>query len=238
MDTNVLRKLRDVVFTGLAIIVPIVLTLYLIWVTIDLFGRMLRPFVQALEFVGIIEFFRRRRLLQFLIEMNLYSDVIGVLSEMIAVALFFGVVVLIGALARYRYGESIIGSFDYVIASVPGVGTVYQSLRRVGKIVLTETSDEFHAVKLVEFLSEETYVIAFKTSEPPRTIETATGHPAMETLFIPMAPNPVTGGFLTYVPKDRVIDVDMPINDAVQAILTSGINHDQDGAPRPETERP
>lgn len=86
----------------------------------------------------------------------------------------------------------------------------------------------------MEFSSDETYVIAFKTGESPGSVETATGHPDMESLFIPMAPNPVTGGFLAYVPEDRVIDVDMPINDAVQAILTSGIgqNHRNDRPPR------
>ncbi|KPN30464.1 hypothetical protein SY89_01199 [Halolamina pelagica] len=45
----------------------------------------------------------------------------------------------------------------------------------------------------------------------------------MVTLFVPMAPNPVTGGFLTYVPRERVFDIDMTIEDGVRSILTSGV---------------
>ena len=51
------------------------------------------------------------------------------------------------------------------------------------------------------------------------------------TLFVPMAPNPVTGGFLVYVPTDRVVDVDLSVDQAVQAILTSGIGTDDPDAP-------
>jgi uncharacterized membrane protein len=42
-------------------------------------------------------------------------------------------------------------------------------------------------------------------------------------LFVPMAPNPVMGGHLLCVPTDRVIDVDMTVQAAFQAIVTSGV---------------
>jgi uncharacterized membrane protein len=45
----------------------------------------------------------------------------------------------------------------------------------------------------------------------------------MVTMFIPMAPNPVTGGFLTYVPESQVYDIDMTIEEGVRSILTSGV---------------
>ena len=51
------------------------------------------------------------------------------------------------------------------------------------------------------------------------------------TLFVPMAPNPVTGGVLVYVPTDRVVDVDPSTDQAVQATLTSGIGTDDPDAP-------
>jgi len=93
-------------------------------------------------------------------------------------------------------------------------------------------------VKLLELLSEETYVIAFQTTPSPDSVTEATGEDDMVTLFVPMAPNPVTGGFLVHVPTDRVVDVDLPMDQAVQAILTSGIGTDDPDAPsagRPNT---
>jgi len=93
-------------------------------------------------------------------------------------------------------------------------------------------------VKLLELLSEETYVIAFQTNPSPDPVTEATDEDDMMTLFVPMAPNPVTGGFLVYVPTDRVVDVDLSVDQAVQAILTSGIGTDNPDAPnagRPNT---
>jgi len=48
----------------------------------------------------------------------------------------------------------------------------------------------------------------------------------MVTLFLPLAPNPVMGGFLTHIPRDRVSDVDMTVEEAVRIVITSGIATD------------
>lgn len=52
----------------------------------------------------------------------------------------------------------------------------------------------------------------------------------MVTLFIPLAPNPVMGGFLTHVPTDRVRDIDMTVEAGVRSIITSGIASDESKA--------
>lgn len=224
--SKILRILRNVILTGLAIVLPLFITLYIIWFVIQWIGQSIVPVVNFLEEVGVIGFFARRELIVFLIETGIYGSVIDVLSEIIAVLLFFMVIVLIGAIARYRYGEFLVSTFDYLIASVPGIGTVYQTLRRVGKMVAGENMNEFEAVKLVEMLSSETYLIAFQTGSSPQPVRDATDNEDMITLFVPMAPNPVTGGFLIYVSRDRVVDVDLSIDEAVGAILTSGLATD------------
>ena len=231
MIRSALRTLRDVVLTGLAIIIPLALTIYTIWFVITGLRSVLLPVVELLENLGIIEFFERGALIRFLLETGVYGDVFSFLSEAIAVLLFLTLVISVGALARYRYGEFLVGIFDYLIGSIPGIGTVYQTLRQVGTMVVGDRTSEFETVKLLELLSEETYVIAFQTNPSPDPVTEATDEDDMMTLFVPMAPNPVTGGFLVYVPTDRVVDVDLSVDQAVQAILTSGIGTDNPDAP-------
>ena len=91
-----------------------------------------------------------------------------------------------------------------------------------------ERTSEFETVKL---LSEEPYVIAFQTTPSPDSVTEATDEDDMVTSFAPVAPNPVTGGFLAHVPTDRVVDVDLSMDQAIQAILTSGIGTDDPEAP-------
>ena len=42
-------------------------------------------------------------------------------------------------------------------------------------------------------------------------------------MFLPLAPNPVTGGFLTYIPKKDLYDIEMTVDEAIRSILTSGV---------------
>ena len=54
----------------------------------------------------------------------------------------------------------------------------------------------------------------------------------MISLFLPMGPNPVMGGFVIYVARDRVHDIDIGVNEGLQAIITSGVtisDDDEDG---------
>lgn len=221
--TEPLGMLKNIVLTGLAIVIPVFVTLYLIWFVITQIRQTLRPLVGLLEDAGVIGFFERRELIIFLLNSGVYSDVIEFLSELIAILLFLVLILGVGAVARYRYGEVLISTFDYLIASIPGVGTVYQTLRRVGNLVLGDNVSEFETVVLVEMLSEETYLIAFQTGTSPDSVAEATDGDEIVSLFVPMAPNPVTGGFLVYVPRARVLEVDLSIDAAVRAILTSGL---------------
>lgn len=209
--------------TGIAIIVPLVVTLYILQMVLDFINNALTPFIGFLEWLGLIQRFESVYLISVLIDLNVYSVIIGFLSEIIAILILFGIVVFVGSVGHHRYGERVIGYVDLAIASVPGIGTVYKSFRRMGDVMLDDEAENFQDIKLIECLGEEMYVLGFETSSAPATVEEAAGHEEMATVFIPLAPNPVTGGFLTHVPQDRVTDIDMTIEEGVRSILTSGV---------------
>jgi uncharacterized membrane protein len=213
----------DVVMTGIAIIVPFVVTLYVLDVALGFVVGALEPFVELLKWLGMIEAFQRINFIQFLIEIGVYGRVIGFLGELFAVIVLLGIIVVVGSVGRNRYGELIIEYVDLVIAAIPGVGTVYKSFRRMGDVMLDDGSENFREVRLVECLGEDLYLLGFETGRSPDTVGHAAGHEEMVTMFLPLAPNPVTGGFLTYVPRSRVIDVDMTVEEGIRSILTSGV---------------
>jgi len=229
-----LRAIYDhfwsVFLSGIAIIVPVIVTLFLISIALSYVGQALDPFVALLEYFGVLDVFRSTELIQFLVRVNVYEYVVDFLSELIALAILLAIILIVGSVGHNRYGGRLIEVIDMAVASIPGVGTVYKSFRRMGDVMLTSEDENFQDVKLVQCLDEDMYVIAFQTSAAPVAVEDATEHDDMMTLFVPMAPNPVTGGFLTYVPTDRVYDVDMTIEDGVKSILTSGVATGQGAA--------
>jgi uncharacterized membrane protein len=61
-------------------------------------------------------------------------------------------------------------------------------------------------------------------SQPPST-EVAKSLPGQEehiSVFLPCAPNPTTG-FFFYVPKSKIIDIDMSAEDAATLIMSAGV---------------
>lgn len=218
------RVILDVLLTGVAVILPIVVTVYVLKATLDILSKALRPVVIILRYFDVIRDVRQNFFIaNALIELGLYEDVVSVISEVVAVTLLIGLVVTIGAVARFQYGDRLLDYFDAVVTAVPGIGSIYKSFRRMGDAMIESDMDHFRSVKLVEFPHDDTYVIGFETARPPQSIRDSVDNEEMVTLFVPLAPNPVMGGFLTHLPTDRVRDLDMTVEEGVRSIITSGI---------------
>jgi uncharacterized membrane protein len=216
-------RARQTLLTGVAITIPLVVTLYVFTIALDFVSSALDPFIAVLRWFGVIEEFERVRFIGLLIDIGVYGFVVDFFTELVALLVLFLLVAAIGTVGRHHYGERVIDVVDLTITSIPGVGTVYKSFRRMGDVMLDEGGENFQEIKLIQCFEEEVYVLGFKTSDSPRTIETSTGHDDMVAMFLPLAPNPVTGGLLTYVPESNVYDIDMTIEEGIRSILTSGV---------------
>lgn len=224
---SVYREALDVVLTGIVVIVPLVATVYVLQAALSFIAGALRPVIKLLRWAGLIEGVKQVGFVDLLITVGIYQNVTDVLTTIIAVMILAVVVVSVGLLARFRYGERMIDYFDYAIGNVPGAGSIYRSFRQMGEVVLETGVENFQSVKLVEFPFDDVYVIGFETSQAAPSVMTAAGDDDMVTLFLPLAPNPVMGGFLTHIPRERAFDVDLTVEEAVQIIITSGIATDE-----------
>ena len=120
--------------------------------------------------------------------------------------------------------------FHSVAESIPGVGRVYGGFRQMSETV-ANGGESFRDVKLVEYPSAGSYTMAFVTADAPDHLEESAGHAGegMVSLFLPMGPNPVMGGFVIYVSRDRVHDIDVGVEEGLQAIITSGVTMNEAG---------
>ncbi|MFD1571852.1 DUF502 domain-containing protein [Halorubrum laminariae] len=226
-------RIYDSLITGIAIMIPVIVTLYIASIAIEFIRNALDPFIRLLQWAGVIQRAEAGGAVQLLVEIGIYSDVVAFFSELVAITVLVLVIGVVGAVGRNRYGQKVVDVFDLIVSSIPGIGTVYKSFRRMGDVVLDEQDDKFQDVKLVQCFDEHVYVLGFKTGDSPVTIEDSTGHEEMVSIFLPLAPNPVTGGLLTYIPKSDIYDIDMSIEEGIQSILTSGVATDRDASSAP-----
>ncbi|MDL5360376.1 DUF502 domain-containing protein [Halalkalicoccus sp. NIPERK01] len=210
------NRLRQSVITGTAITIPFILTVIVLGFVLSFVAETLNPVVWLAAYADI--------------------EVAAPVVQATTILTLLALIVAVGIVAEHTDGTRIAGGFHAAMESIPGVSSIYNSFRRMSDILIESDVESFQDVKLVEFPRDGSYTLAYLTGRPPAELVAAAGHEEMLTLFVPFAPNPVMGGFLIYVPESRVIDVDMTVEESVQAIITSGVAHSQED--RTEVQRP
>jgi uncharacterized membrane protein len=204
---GVYAGLRQALISGAAVVVPFVITLIVLSFVFNFLYQILTDFTRAILLVpGVSE-----NAQQFIINVS------------VPVFLFLLVLAVGIVVERTDFGEDAFDAFDDAISVLPGVGSIYDSFRKMSDVVMRSDEENFRDVKVVEFPNEEVYTLGFLTTRTPKAISEPTAHEGMMTLFLPLAPNPVMGGHLVHVPENRVMDVDMTVEEAMQTVVTTGV---------------
>ena len=206
-------RFRRAFLTGVAVVVPAVITLVVLTVAFNAVYNYLDAFSSAVVAGSGA------------VRLPVFGGVPREIAVEVATpVVFVAAIVLLGAVVESsRYGERAVDVVDDVVERVPGVGSVYQGFRQMSDAMLDSDSENFREVVLVEFPTEETYTLAFVTSETPSVVARHADDDGMRTLFMPMAPNPVMGGHVVFVPERRVVDVDLTVEEGIRALVTSGV---------------
>jgi len=197
-------RLKSYLVTGVVFLVPTLVTLgILLFVGRFLFG-LLDPVAGLLA-----------------TSLNISSGaaILMILGGALAFVLLLG-----AAIETAPHGGWAVDVFHSIIETIPGIGQVYGSFREMSETI-AKGEESFRDVKLVEYPTKGSYTMAFVTADAPKHLEESVGlvDEGMVSLFLPMGPNPVMGGFVIYVSRDRVYDIDMSVEEGLQAIITSGV---------------
>jgi uncharacterized membrane protein len=205
------NKLKKIFITGLAIIIPVGLTLYILTFLIDMMDNLLK----------IIPFrYQPETLLGFRIP--------G-LGVIVTVVLIF----VCGLVAKSYLGYKIVSSGESLVDKIPFVRSIYQSIKQVSDSMFADRRSGFKKVVLVEFPRKGIYTVGFVTGKPGPEIQSKVGQTCI-SVFLPTTPNP-TSGYLVIIPEDDLLQVDMTVEEALTYIISVGIVTASDRLKRRET---
>lgn len=205
--SEISSKLERWLINGVVITIPLVVTLLALSIVLDVVLGFLSPVVDAVT--GVLPNDPPEELVQ--------------LTTLLTLVGFFA---LIGFVAEYTPSERISQTVHGTMESIPGVGTVYTTVRRASDLLANDDTDQFQEVKLVEFPHKDAYMLGFLTADTPPTIEDSAGADEMSTVMVPLGPNPTTNGFIVHVPAENVYDVDLTVEEAIRSIATLGVDTD------------
>jgi len=215
---DLVDRARGVLLSGIAITIPLIVTIIVLDFAVGFLLRTLSPVVNAVEQ-----------------QLGMSQDTPTYVVQATAIGTLVAVTFLAGLVAETSVGSDLEDAFDATVARLPGIGPVYTSFNEMSDLLLSNDTESFREVKLVEFPVEGSYTLAFVTADTPASLNEAAGHDDMTTLFMPMAPNPVMGGFVMHISTERVYDVDLTVEEGIRSIVTSGVatgtaeSHEYDG---------
>ena len=196
--TTLFSRLRSWFLTGLLVTAPILLTVYITWLFVDIIDGWVTD------------------LLPPQLKETIYTSIPGVGLIIGAVA-----ITLIGAIAAGFFGRWLIKLGEGVLNRMPFVGTIYGASKQILETVLASQSDAFRDVVLVEYPRKNLWVIGFVTGGTKGEVQSAISDETVN-VFVPTTPNP-TSGFLLFCPKNELRYLDMGVEEAVKLVVSGGI---------------
>ena len=192
-------RLRRYVVAGLLVWLPVGATILVFTLLLDLADQVL---------LFLPEAFRPEALLGFRI------PGLGAILALI-------VLIVTGTFVANLVGRRLVSFYESFLARIPLVRTVYSAVKNFAELVLSDTGSSFKKVLLIEYPRKGLYSIAFQTSEEPEEVEFRTGV-SLVTVFLPTTPNP-TSGFMLFVPRDHIKELDMSVEEALKMIISLGV---------------
>lgn len=126
-----------------------------------------------------------------------------------------------GAIAANFLGSQALGWLEIALSRIPLVRTIYGGIKKLAETLLSGNSVAFRHAVLIRYPHKDSWSIAFQTADAPQEVMDKTGQ-TLIAVFVPTTPNP-TSGFLLMVPKQDVIRLQMPVQEALRLVISLGV---------------
>ena len=194
-----MAKLRKWLFSGLLVLVPLIITLWVLeWVisTLDQTLQILPTAWQPDRLLG------------------LHVPGLGVLFAL-------AVVLAIGAMASNFIGNQLVGWWHALLHRIPVVRSIYSGVKQVSDTLFSEKGNAFRKALLVQWPREHMWTVAFLTGTPGGDLANHLQGDYV-SVFVPTTPNP-TGGYFVMLKKSDCIELAMSVDEALTYVISMGV---------------
>lgn len=187
------HKLKTHFSAGLIAIVPISVSIYLFWWLFKFLDQLFGKYL--VKYVGE------------------YIYGVGFIALII-------IIWLSGFITTSYIGTKLLHFGESILHRIPVLNVIFKTTKEISQRILDKQKKKFKQAVLVEIFNKKTLSIGFITSDEPITVKTI--KPKMVHVFVPTAPNP-TSGFLILIEEQKVLKLDIPIEEAFKSIVSAGM---------------
>ncbi|MGQ0525905.1 MAG: DUF502 domain-containing protein [Betaproteobacteria bacterium] len=192
------RKISGVLLRGLVVMLPIVITLALVyWLA-----------VSAEALLG--------GLARLVLPDKYYFTGLGVLLGIV-------LVFLAGLTVNIWFTRMLLARAEALMERIPVVKSIYGAIRDLAAFLSADKSRERFQKVVIVALGQDMQLLGFLTREDFTDLPGEFSH-ADDTVAVYLPMSYQIGGFTVYLPRSRVIPIDMTIEDAMRFTLTAGMS--------------
>ncbi len=191
---SILSRLRNYFITGILVLIPIGITLYLTLFLIKISSKILPKEINPNSYLPY--------------------DIPG-LEIFISLIL----ITFIGWLSLTFIGQRLVQFFEKILNRIPILRTIYSSVEQLIENFSQDKKNK-KSVVLVQYPRQGIWAVGFATKENSGKIKNAIGQDTIN-VFVPTTPNP-TSGFLLMFPIKDVIFVDLTFEEASKFVVSAG----------------
>jgi uncharacterized membrane protein len=190
---------RKYLIAGLIVWVPVVATLFVIKVVVDMLDQVLLILPARFHPDALLGF---------------HIPGLGVLLSVF-------IVLATGMIVANLFGRQLVAAWEALMARIPLVRTIYSSVKQLTESVFTAKGTSFRKVLLIQFPGPGMWTLAFYTGELSGEVSERLAQELIN-VYVPTVPIPTTGYFIMMSRTD-VIELDMSVDDALKMMLTLGV---------------
>ena len=206
---TVFGALRASFLTGLVVVLPVGLTVYVIWAVTGWIDGWIVPLIPSA--------WKPDALVRYYLGPESRFPVRGV-----GVLVFLVFTAFIGWLARGLIGRTVIHQAETLVDRMPVVRSVYSGVKQITETFFGKSQKSFDRTCLVEFPRQGTWAVGMVAATPKGEIAERLPQDH-EMIAVFMALTPLTSGMLLYVPAKDVIMMDLKPDEAIKLIVSAGL---------------
>jgi uncharacterized membrane protein len=194
------------IISGVLTIIPLAVTVWIIWLVVNLLVGAGRPVVRTMSRAVRPE----------------WPEVANLLLDPwfqsgLALLITLGGLYLLGWAANMVLGRRLLALFHSVVDQLPLASTIYRATHTLVESLRGETVPSGQAIVLIEFPMAGRHSIGLVTRIFPATEE----REELAAVYVPTTPNP-TSGFVQIIATSKLIWLDWSKNDAMAFVVSGG----------------
>src|SRR6476661_10511142 len=188
--------MRKYFVTGLLILVPLAITLWVLSLIISTMDQSLLLLPERWRPEAVVGF-----------------HIPGMGTILTLVFIF-----LVGLATRNFIGKRVVWAWEALLGRIPVVRSIYSSVKQVSDTLFSSSGNAFRKALLVEYPRKGCWTIAFLTGTPGGDVRNHLQGDYV-SLYVPTTPNP-TSGFFLMAPQSHTIELDMNVDEALKYIVS------------------